>query len=300
MTGLGLNPIRAATMGVADLEAAIGRFGSYFDYYQVEAGTVSTRLAEILGAPGLVGAAQAVLRPASQRKTDLRLIQASPQSGPAIMASIGWTALEICVDDVHRAHARFATGPFEVIGPPSAIAGLPTIHPMQIEGPDGETIFLTQILTDDPAAGLPVVQAPVDTLFIVVLACRDLAATAAWVERQLAAQVAPPVEIPYRTLSRAFGLPPDHRHTIATASRDGTIFLELDQYPAAAAARGRSALGLTRGVAMVTLLHPDLDSVPGPWHIAPGLCDGAIYEGRRAGVLATPEGMLIELVEGTA
>lgn len=295
-----MNPLRAATLGVARIDAAIDRFDNWLDYRLIECAEVSAELAAALGAPGVEGLRQAVLRPASGRQTYLRLIEAPAPQRPALMASLGWTALEICVEDVHAAHRRFAEGPFEVIGPPSGIPGLPTIHPMQVEGPDGEVLFLTQILTRDPAEGLPIAQAPIDTLFIAVLACRDLAETAAWVEQALDAQVSPPVSIPYRTLSRAFGLPADHRHTIATASREGHIFLELDQYPANVAERGRSAHGLTHGVAMVTLQHPDLERVREPWRVPPARRDGPIYEGRRAGVIATPEGMLIELVEASA
>lgn len=295
-----MNPLRAATLGVADLDLAIERFGGWLDYRLIDRGDVAADLAVALDAPGITGARQAILRPASGLKTDLRLVETQTTSEPALMASIGWTALEICVEDVHAAHRRFSDGPFEVIGPPSSIPGLPTIHPMQVEGPDGEVIFLTQILTRNPADGLPVAYSPVDTLFIAVLACRDLAKTAAWLETALDARVSPPVSIPYRTLSRAFGLPPGHHHTIATATSNGQIFLELDQYPVGAADRGHSCDGLTRGVAMITLVHPDLDRVTEPWRVGPARREGSIYEGRRAGVIATPEGMLIELVEALA
>jgi catechol 2,3-dioxygenase-like lactoylglutathione lyase family enzyme len=293
-----MNPIRAATLAVRDLDTAVTRFRSVLDYREIERGIVDPALAHALDASAIKGARQAVLRPASGRTTDLRLIEApTSMEGPSVMASLGWTALEICVADVHAMHRRVVDGPFAVVGAPNAIVGLPTIHPMQIQGTDGEVIFLTQILTDDPAAGLPVAQAPVDVLFIVVLACRDLTATAAWVTSQLGTPVADPVDIPYRTLSRAFGLPLDQRHRIATADNGGQIFLQLDQYPPTASVRARLPGGLARGVAMVTLLHPDLDIVPGPWRVSPTPRTGAVYEGRRAGVLEMPDNVLIELVE---
>jgi hypothetical protein len=54
---------------------------------------------------------------------------------------------------------------------------------------------------------------------------------------------------------------------------------------------------LPPGISVVTLSHFDLDAVAGPWLTPPTRRDGAIYEGRRAGVLRAPEGALIELVE---
>jgi hypothetical protein len=54
---------------------------------------------------------------------------------------------------------------------------------------------------------------------------------------------------------------------------------------------------LPPGISVVTLSHPDLDAVAGPWLTPPTRRDGAIYDGRRVGVLRAPEGALIELVE---
>jgi len=290
-------PLRAATLTVADLARAIDRYTRWFDYAVVERGVIAPDLAAAWGAPGVAGSRQAVLRPASGRAVDLRLIERPMAPGFSAMAAPGWTALELCVADVHQAHARMQDSPFVVVGPPNAIANLPTIHPMQVEGPDGEFVFLTQILPGGVAEGLPTAQAPIDTLFICVLGCCDRAACAQWFAQMLGLAIAPPLDIPYRTLSRALGLPLDTRHTICTASRDGQLFLELDQYPAGAVPRAAQPGDLVPGVALVTVWHDRLDTVPGPWLSPPALRAGTIYAGRRSGVLRMPEGALVELVE---
>ena len=41
--------------------------------------------------------------------------------------------------------------PFEIIGPPREIDGVPAIYPLQVRGPDEEIVYLTQIRADLPA-----------------------------------------------------------------------------------------------------------------------------------------------------
>jgi hypothetical protein len=290
-------PLRAATMTVGDIDGAIDRYTRWFDYAVREQGLIAPDLAEAWAAPGVAGSRFAVLRPASGLEVDLRLIERPSVAGFSAMARPGWTALELCVADVHDVHARMKDSPFVVVGPPNAIASLPTIHPMQVEGPDGEFVFLTQILAGGVAEGLPVAHAPIDTVFICVLGCQDLTASAQWFAQTLGLIIAPPLEIPYRTLSRALGMAPDTRHTICTASRDGRLFLELDQYPVGCVPRVALPGDLVSGVALVTLWQDRIDTIPGPWLTPPQVRSGSIYGGRRTGVLRMPEGALVEIVE---
>ncbi len=290
-------PLRAATLTVGDIDRAIDRYTRWFDYAVHETGVIGAQLAEAWAAPAAAGSRQAVLRPASGVPVDLRLIERPPWPNFSAMTDPGWTALEICVEDVHAVHARMQDSPFVVVGPPNAIASLPTIHPMQVTGPDGEFVFLTQILAGGQDAGLPAAHAPIDAVFICVLGCQDVSACAQWFADTLDLAVSPPLEIPYRTLSRALGLAPDTLHTICTASRDRRLFLELDQYPAGSMPRVALPGDLVPGVALVTLWHDRLDTIPGAWLTPPVARAGLIYQGRRSGVLRTPEGALVEVLE---
>ena len=160
--------------------------------------------------------------------------------------------------------ALAVASPFTIIGAPNAIAGLPTIQPMQVEGVDDEILFLTEIKVGGPGSGLPKAHAPIDVMFICVLACQDMPAMAQWLGQQLDAEIAPELAIHYRTISRAFDLPANTPHRITTASREDAMFLEFDQYPRQP--RKRSSLPglLVPGVSIVTQKAPDLDAVPGP------------------------------------
>jgi hypothetical protein len=242
------------------------------------------------------GRAYAVMRPKSGLPVDLRFIEAVPHPGFRPLRTYGWSAVELCIQDVHATAARLAGSPFDVIGPPSNVPGLPTIHPMQVLGRDDEVVYLTQILVSGPSTGLPVAQAPIDRPFIVVLACADLERCVTWCVAQLGARIADDLSIPYRMLNRSFDLPAGTMHRLVTCAEGDDIFLELDQYPAAAAPRPVRPGELPPGIAITTLEHADIDAIPGPWLTKPVARPGAIYEGRRVGTLRSPEGALFEVV----
>jgi hypothetical protein len=295
-----MNALRAATLGVTDVDATSERYASYFDYVVVEHGTVDAALAGLLNAPALVGRRHAVLRPASGADVFIRLVQAAHAPGYRPLRTHGWAALELCVQDVLAMHERLRDSPFEIIGPPRAVSGLPSIHPMQVQGPDAEIIYLTEIKQGGPGSGLPTARSAVDTLFIIVAGCSDITASARWFERQLGLHIDPEVEIPYRMLARAFELPPTQLHRLTTATFDGDICLELDQYPAAGTPRVGVPGELPPGIGLCTFALPSLDRVPGPWLSPPAVHAGAVYGGGRAGTLLGPDGMLVELVERPA
>jgi catechol 2,3-dioxygenase-like lactoylglutathione lyase family enzyme len=137
----------------------------------------------------------------------------------------------------------------------------------------------------------------VDAMFIAVLACSDLDASLGWFERVLRLSLGRKMDIPYTMLADAFGLPTADLHTIATISDARDVFLELDQYPRGATQRPVRPGELPPGAALVTLAHPELHRLDGPWIEAPRERRGAVYGGRRAGTMRAPDGTLIELVE---
>ncbi|MFG6441558.1 hypothetical protein [Roseateles sp. LKC17W] len=292
-----MNPLRSATVVVADAEAAAARYVDHLDHRLIERGVVPAALAQRWGAPASAGRRYTVVRPASGRAVDLRFVEGHPMPGLRPLRTFGWAALELCVQDVHAVHARLRGGPFDIVGPPTANPGLPSIHPMQVCGPDGEFVYLTQILQGGPGSGLPDARSPVDVLFIAVLACADLDASARWCADVLGLRLQAPLDIPYRMLNRAFELPELQRHRIVCAEHAGELCVELDQYPAGAVPRPVHDGQLPPGVALVTLTHPDLSAIPGDWLAPPQPLGGAIYEGRRVGVLRSPEGALFEVME---
>lgn len=292
-------PLMSATLNVRSVADAVRRYTEWLDFGLVEEGLLPRDLAQSWGAPAMAGRRYAVLRCASGLESFLRLVEGDGVPGYLPLRSHGWAAMEVCVQDVLSVHDRLRApgSPFEIIGPPKTNDSLPVIHPMQVQGPDGEIVYLTEIKQGGPGSGLPAAQAPIDHFFIAVLGCADHAASGAWYASRVGVKVSEPISLIYRMLNRAYGYSEDRQHILTTADRDGHLFLELDQYPAEAVERPVAEGQLPPGWAMCSLACPDLDGVPGPWFSPPVVRQGAIYQGRRVGVMRAPGGELLELVE---
>jgi catechol 2,3-dioxygenase-like lactoylglutathione lyase family enzyme len=289
--------LRAATLTVADLDAAEALYRDFLDYTTVSRGTLGADLAEAFDAPKSAHARSLVMAPASGAEIYLRLVEQKPVPEYKPLTTYGWNSIEICVQDVLAAHERIKPSPFEVIGPPREIEGLPAIYPMQMKGPDGEIVYLTQIRDNLPAYDLPRATAPIDRLFILVIGCSDMHASLKWFDDTLGFETGRVMEIEYHMLADAFGTPRTELHTISTGIHGRDVFLELDQYPAAATERPQHEGMLVPGCCVGSFLHPDFDSIKGDWVSPPKVRDGAPYNGKRSGTLRGPDGLLVEVIE---
>lgn len=289
--------LRAATLTTPDVEATASRYQEWLGYGIVERGEIPEDLALSWDTPASAGRRYVVMQPESGAPVYLRFIEGTAQPDYRPLRTYGWAAVELCVRDVLAVNARLEQSPFEIIGPPRELDGLPTIFPMQVKGPDREVLFLTQIRADLPDYDLPRAQSLVDRPFIVVLACSDLRASLRWFERIAGFRTGREMEIIFSVLSNAFGMPTDRKHRLATVAHERDCFLELDQYPDGATMRSCAPAELKPGAALATFLHPALDGVEGAWITQPRPRSGVLYGGRRAGTLAAPDGSLVELVE---
>jgi catechol 2,3-dioxygenase-like lactoylglutathione lyase family enzyme len=292
--------LKCATHVVADLHAAEQRYVDWMDYRVVEAGLVSEDLAQSWLAPGAAGRGYSVLQPASGAEVFLRFVEGDEVPDYQPIRTFGWAAIELCVQDVETVNERMLRSPFEVIGPPKPLDGFATVKPMQVRGADQETVYLTEILVDGAKHGLPSPASLIDRPFIMVLACADLRRTEQWVTDVLGMEVSEPIAIRYSMISLAFGLPADAKHELVTVKWKGETFLELDQYPDGATARPAHPGALPPGVAITTMEHPDLARLEVHWAAPPVVRNGHLYADRRVGVLQTPEGALLEIIEGAA
>jgi catechol 2,3-dioxygenase-like lactoylglutathione lyase family enzyme len=294
--------MRAATLSVADLDRSIDLYCTWLDYTLEERGTVDGALADSWGTEGTHGARFAVLRPASGHDIFIRLIENRAHPDFQALTSFGWAAIEICVQDVLAANERMLESPFEIIGPPREIDGLPAIYPMQVKGPDEEIVYLTQIREDLPEFDLPRAEALIDRLFILVMACSDMKASLDWMVKHLDIAIGrDELVIVYTMLAKAFGLPVEDPHTISTMVHGKDVFLELDQMPPMATGRPGFDNELPQGVAIGTFWVPDFDDIDarnrGTWITPPTPHDSVVYGGKRKGTLRAPDGTLVEVVE---
>ena len=294
--------IRAATLSVTDLDRSVELYTAWLDYRIVERGNLDAGLAISWGAEDAADRPFAVLRPASGHDVFLRLVQVERVPTFVPLTSYGWAAIEICVQDVLKAHARLSESPFEVIGPPRKIEGLDAIYPMQVKGPDGEIVYLTEIRDDLPEFDLPRAAAPIDRLFILVMGCSDMNASLDWLEAHAGFSVGRrKMEIVYTMLAKAFGTPETDLYAISTMVHERDVFLELDQLPETATVRPGRGGDLPPGVALGSFWHPDFDAIDrqcrSEWIAPPARYDSAVYLGKRAATMRAPDGTLIEMIE---
>ena len=289
--------IRCATVSVEDVERSEALYGSWLGYETAERGEVPDTLARSWGTPECAGAAQVVMRPASGAECFLRFVEQPAVEAYQPLRSFGWAAVELTVRDTDALHTKLKESPFEVVGPPKELDGMSHIYPMQVRGPDGEIVYLTEIREQPEGYRLLQASSDVDQVFILVLACRDAEATGRWLEGVLGLEMGGVFEITYSMINTAFGLPADTKHPLATLRYGDDVFLEVDSYPEAAVERPRHEGWLPPGVAMGTFMCPRFAEVEG-WVAEPDVHDGSVYRGRRSGVVRGPDGAMLELVEG--
>lgn len=294
--------LRAATLSVANLERSVDLYTRFLDYTVAEQGTLDAALAASWGAPQAAGRRMAVLRPASGADIFLRFVENDIHPDYVPLRTYGWAAIEINVLDVLKVAERMAVSGFEIIGPPREIETLPAIFPMQVKGPDGEIVYLTQVRSDLPDFDITRAEALIDRLFIMVMACSDLPASLAWMEEHTRLQIGRPhLPIVYTMLANAFNLPVEQLHVIATMIDGRDVFLEMDQYPEQATARPHLPGMLPQGIAVGSILTPHFDAIlaNSSQHFVapPQVHTSVVYGGARAVTLRAPDGTLVEMVE---
>jgi catechol 2,3-dioxygenase-like lactoylglutathione lyase family enzyme len=168
---------------------------------------------------------------------------------------------------------------------------------MQALGPGGEMVYLNQVLADMADTDLPRAAAPVDRIFITVLAAPDRQAAIAWYVEALGLERGVDYTLPYSMINKAFALSPETLTTITMVKHARMPIIEVDDYPAAATPRARHEGMLPPGNALVTLAVRDLDACQADWIVPPRAREGALYEGRRAATAIGAAGELVECVE---
>ncbi|MFN4038105.1 MAG: VOC family protein [Erythrobacter sp.] len=283
---------------VPDLARALTAYRDVLKLELVEEGALATDLAASWGCPANAGARYMALRPASGAPCWFRLVEQPEHPDFRPTTTYGWAAFETTVEDVWLWPEALPPELFTIVGPPKTLANMkPAFIPMQALGPGGEMIYLNQVLGNMPDTDLPPAHAPVDRIFIVVLATPDREASVEWYQSKLGLSRGADYTIPYSMINKAFGLPDDTQTTLTMVKHERMPIVEVDDYPAAATPRARHEGMLPPGNALVTLAVRDLDACTAEWLTAPAPREGALYEGRRVATAIGAGGELVECVE---
>ena len=229
-------PLIGVTLTTPDLE---GSRAAYRDYlgYRGERDTVDPDLAVQWGIPELAGHAMALLHAESGGPRFIRLVEGP--ADPAPLTTFGWTAVELIVRDLDQLAKRLETSPFRMIGPPETldIDFTDAIRAMQVVGPSGEVLYLTEISGRVPGFDLPEATTDVGPPFIAVAGVADLSTWLASAHDAAGFESGPVINARIEVLSTALGLSPDTRHRLTTVPLGGATYLEVDHLPAPSSPR---------------------------------------------------------------
>ncbi len=272
-----LGPIVSATVICRDLDRSLAAY-AHLGLPLVERGALARSRALAMGEAALADA-----RCARLGATDcawLQLIEAPGASQSTPFGRRGWLALEVGVRDVDALAARLSDKHFRVLGAPANLDVSDAIRAMQVAGPDGEVLYLTQVKRPVPPFALPQALHEVDQLFVGVLGCGDRERTLAFYEG-LGLVDRWRFDTRLGALNRAHGRDCSERHPVACAQLRGQHLLEFDALPWLPAADA----SLRAGIRMLSIARSDAQNQP-----------LRAADDPSARVLAGPEGEWLELV----
>lgn len=252
-----IKSLAGVTIVMPDLDVGIASYRDWLGYVCAGIEPVGRLRAHGWGVQEVANARMAMLYPASGEDRFIRLVEGEPDPSYGPYLSLGWAAAEIIVQDVDALAVRLsaANSPFRTIGPPAVLDFEFTdqIKAMQVRGPGGEILYLTEVGAEIPGFDLPTAGSFVGQLFIMVLGARSIAEGAS-VYAKLGHPVGPDIRARIGVLSNAYGLSPDHRHILATVSLEDASLIEVDVLPTPPLPRALSSIGLPSGIAMVSFI----------------------------------------------
>ena len=266
-------------------------YEDYLGYRSVDEGVMSVELAAAIDRPELADRRFVTMMPGSGPQVGLRLVEGDA-SGYVPMQRVGWSAIELLVQDPEQLEAELAGSAFTHLQGPDFLTEQKNILAMQVTGPNRELFYLTRMI--DPSKSFLQPQPspePVGHTFIMVMGSPDLEASLSFWRRHFDTNVVGP--IPYRigVLSDAYDLPQDTLHSLALVSMSDGYGIEIDQYPEGASAVPAPE-GERGGVILVSLsVDPDGLKARLPWRL-PYIDTAGAVEG---GVIILPSGAPIEV-----
>ncbi len=269
--------IAGFTVLTPNVEASARAYARHLGYRHDGPDHVGESVATAWQAPTLAGARQALLRPASGNRRFIRLVELAGLPDHVPLRNHGWTAIEIVVEDLDRVAADLAASPFRVLGPPETLdlGFTDRIRAMQVAGPSGEVLYLTEIDGPIPGFDLPVAQALVDAAFVAVLGASSLQASRLFYAGLFETAPGTVLEARINCLSAAHGLPSWTKHALSIVTLPDACLVEIDAYPPGATSSSPTSCGLSAPIALVSF-----DALPG----------------EPAGLLVGPDGERIEIL----
>jgi hypothetical protein len=287
-----IGPSLSATLVTDRLDTCVAAWAGFLDHRPGTEAPLPDSTARRWAAPRLSGARSVWLHNALDEPW-LRLVEDEAAAPRPPFRDPGWQALEIAVAGVDDLALRLADSPFTCLGEPANLDVSDAIRAMQVLGPAGEVLYLTEVRDAVPGFELPRARCPVDRLFIPVLLAPDRVAASARYGA-LGAPAALTFDTRIGVLNRARGLAADTRHPVATLQLAGANLIEIDEVHGLP----RPAAELPPGIASVAFAAPSRAVPAGAdGYLGQGVDDDAPYAGRTAHSFRGAAGEHFELIE---
>jgi hypothetical protein len=289
-----IHRIAGYTLATDHFDDCVAAYGQFLDYRCTHSGRVSVAMATHWHAPACVDRRYALLSPAGDGETFVRVVESRVPADYQPYESHGWLAAELIVQDVDALAAALHDSPFRALRPPANLSISDQIRAVQVQGPAREVLYLTQIKSRIAGLDTPEARCAIDRPFIMVAGGDSMNDMRDWYCQTLGAGMAPSVSAVISAMSACRSLPLDARYELAALPLGGQCFLELDVMPAGTGQRVTLSGELSPGIAMTSFEMSELpkaaDGTPQPFDAAP-------YFGRRSLLLYGAAGELVELLE---
>ncbi|TFG86383.1 MAG: hypothetical protein E4H19_05835 [Chromatiales bacterium] len=213
---------------------------------------LSRAQASLWGLPDLAGTPALLMAPEAGTDFVFRFVELPAEPDYRAFKRHGWQAAELIVDHVDSLADQFHNSPFEIVAPPMDLSFCPDIRAMQIRGPGGEILYLTEFKKPVPGLDAPPARSAVDRTFIVIVGGASLNDMQQYFNSQFGVPQTPSMESRVQTMALEFGLSREHRFRIAALPLLDRCYIEADEMPAGAGTLPVEQHDLPAGIAMVS------------------------------------------------
>ena len=279
-----LGPVIMGTLLTRDLAITVQAYVKYLRVNVLRSGYVSLAQATFWGQPHLSDYAYVILANELGHPF-MRIIEDPDCETCDRLKMTGWMALEIAVKDVDKLASSLVGSPFDVLRPVANLSLSENIRAVQVRGPCGEILYLTQIKAPVAPFELPMAKCEVDRVFIPVLCTHDRAKSLAFYEK-ISGNTGLKFDTKITVVNQAYGYDLRTDHPVATLQLKGESLIEIDEIKRAAENTSR----LYAGIFMVSF---GVDNLPA--HLSsPKTCPSGQ---QKSLVICGTTGEQIELVE---
>jgi len=250
-----IGPISLVTILTRNLEASISIYSKTFNWEVSESiHPLGLELTKRWNVPGLIGAPTATV---AGINGGVRFIESAEPLPVLPLRTFGWSALEVCVDDVFAYTDKAISAGFTLLNEPVALSGTDKPLPLiaaQLAGINGEVLYITQILGEMPNFELPDVKTQTGNIFICVLGASDLEASRKLLEEGFDLRRASDRKVAIKVLNKVFNKTLTEVHRLSSLQLNGRNAIEIDQMPTDATQREVKEGFLPAGISIVSVL----------------------------------------------